>query len=125
MLLVRLLPLPLFLTYPKKSFFSPPWGLIGQLVYVVIQLIISNDVVPYIVATIAIALYAEIMARFTKSPTTIYLAVALIPLVPGGGIYYTMLYFINEVIDPGNKQAFKPCLFPGPLRWELFWFLPR
>ena len=40
------------------------------------------------------ALYAEIAAKLTKSPATQYLACAIIPLVPGGGLYYTMYHFV-------------------------------
>ncbi len=40
------------------------------------------------------AAYSEVMARLTKSPGTSYLACAIIPLVPGGKLYYTMYYFI-------------------------------
>lgn len=101
---------------PKnKLLLSALGGLLGQFIYVVIQSIITNDVVPYMVATIAIALYAEIMARLTKSPTTIYLAVALIPLVPGGGIYYTMLNFINGEIDLGISTGIQTLLISGAL----------
>ncbi|MDD3307135.1 MAG: threonine/serine exporter family protein [Acetobacterium sp.] len=90
-------------------------GMLGQLVYVVFQLLITNDVILYLLATIVISLYAEMMARLTKSPTTIYLAVALIPLVPGGGIYYTMLFFINGEIDPGISTGIHTLLISGAL----------
>lgn len=90
-------------------------GMLGQLVYVLFQLVISNDVLLYLLATIAISLYAEVLARLTKSPTTIYLAVALIPLVPGGGIYYTMLYFINGEIDLGISTGIHTLLISGAL----------
>jgi len=90
-------------------------GMLGQLVYVIFQLVISNDVILYLLATIAISLYAEVLARLTKSPTTIYLAVALIPLVPGGGIYYTMLYFINGEIDLGISTGIHTLLISGAL----------
>lgn len=87
---------------PKnKLVLSAIGGLLGQLTYVVFQTIISDDVALYFLATIAISLYAEIMARVTKSPTTVYLAVALIPLVPGGGVYYTMLYLLEGSIELG------------------------
>ncbi|WP_373484458.1 threonine/serine exporter family protein [Acetobacterium sp.] len=90
-------------------------GMLGQLVYVLFQLVISNEVILYLLATIAISLYAEVLARLTKSPTTIYLAVALIPLVPGGGIYYTMLYFINGEIDLGISTGIHTLLISGAL----------
>lgn len=87
---------------PKnKLLFSAIGGLLGQLTYVLFQLIISSDVALYFLATITISFYAEIMARVTKTPTTLYLAVALIPLVPGGGVYYTMLYLLGGSIDLG------------------------
>ena len=34
--------------------------------------------------------YAEIMARIRKFPATSYLLAALVPLIPGAGVYYTM-----------------------------------
>jgi uncharacterized membrane protein YjjB (DUF3815 family) len=99
----------------NKLLLSALGGMLGQLIYVVFQLVISNDVILYLLATIAISLYAEVLARLTKSPTTIYLAVALIPLVPGGGIYYTMLYFINGEIDLGISTGIHTLLISGAL----------
>ena len=53
------------------------------------------------VAAIAIGAYSEIMARVRRCPVTGYLLVALLPLVPGGGIYYAMRYCVA-----GETQAF-------------------
>ena len=44
----------------------------------------------YLVAAAASSFYAEIMARIRKFPATSYLLCALVPLIPGAGIYYTM-----------------------------------
>ena len=41
------------------------------------------------------------MARVRRAPATGYLHVALLPMVPGGGIYYTMEYGIA-----GNADLF-------------------
>ena len=56
---------------------------------------LQHDIVQYFVAALAVTAYSEGMARLFKSPATSYLVVGLIPLVPGGGIYYTMEYGIN------------------------------
>ena len=40
-------------------------------------------------------LFCEITARITKQPTTVILTPAVIPLLPGSSIYYTMLYAIQ------------------------------
>lgn len=44
----------------------------------------------FLMATIAIAIYSEIMARFSKTPVMIYLIVGVLPIVPGAGVYRTM-----------------------------------
>ena len=35
-------------------------------------------------------LYAEVLARLRKTPSTVYLIPAIITLIPGGALYYTM-----------------------------------
>ena len=52
-------------------------------------------------ATVAVALLAEIFARVFKSPATVFLITGIIPIVPGGGLYYTM----DALID-GNMELF-------------------
>ena len=41
-------------------------------------------------ASIIIGIYSEIMARILKSPVTTFAVCAIIPMVPGNGMYYTM-----------------------------------
>ena len=36
------------------------------------------------------AFYAEVQARILKAPATLFLVPALIPLIPGSTLYYTM-----------------------------------
>ena len=43
----------------------------------------------------AMSLYSEIFARICKTPVTTFIICALIPLVPGGGMYRTMLKAIE------------------------------
>ena len=58
-------------------------------------------------ATVAVSLFAEVMARVCKTPVTVFLLVGLLPLVPGGGIYYTMEHalagdtaaFMNQLLS--------------------------
>ena len=52
-------------------------------------------------ATLVAALYAEIMARIRKYPAISYLVVAIFPLIPGAGIYYTTSYLLQ-----GDRNAF-------------------
>lgn len=56
---------------------------------------VQNDVTQYFFASLAVTLYGEVMARLLCAPVTVFLLVGLIPLVPGGGIYYTMEHCIR------------------------------
>lgn len=49
----------------------------------------------YFVAALAIGIYAEVLAALQKKPATIYVVTAIFPLVPGGGMYYTMLHSVR------------------------------
>ena len=55
-------------------------------------------------ATIFAALYAEVMARVRRCPVTPYLVIAIFPLLPGAGVYYTMsLGLQGEMIEALRK----------------------
>ena len=76
-------------------------GALGWFVYLASAPIAGSDIMQAFLAATAISAYAEIMARIRKCPVTGYLLVAFFPLVPGGGIYYTMEHAIN-----GETQLF-------------------
>ena len=69
-------------------------GGLGWLVYL-LSAPLGNDIAQTLLAAIAIAAYSEIMARVRRCPVTGYLLVGIFPLVPGGGVYYTMEHAIN------------------------------
>ncbi|MGH4051374.1 MAG: threonine/serine exporter family protein [Clostridium sp.] len=43
------------------------------------------------IASMVVSIYSEIMARIYKNPVTMFVICAIIPLVPGGGMYYSTL----------------------------------
>ncbi len=76
-------------------------GALGWFVYLAAAPVWPGEVFRSFLAAVVIAVYSEVMARVRKCPATSYLLVALFPLVPGGGIYYTMEYGIR-----GETQQF-------------------
>jgi len=48
----------------------------------------------YLIAALGITLACELSARLFRAPSTVFLFPGIIPLVPGGGMYYTMSYLI-------------------------------
>ena len=80
---------------PKTAFLSAFGGSIGWFFYSQGLLRFENTNTAYILGAVALSYYSEIMARKTKTPVTSYITPALIPLVPGSGLYKTMLQSIN------------------------------
>ncbi len=82
-----------------------PWAVLGALltlgVYVLCLYCFDHAFFQNLFPALFGALYAEVLARLTKSPATQYLVCAIIPLVPGGGLYYTMYAFVT-----GNMETF-------------------
>ncbi|MCR5352894.1 MAG: threonine/serine exporter family protein [Clostridiales bacterium] len=56
------------------------------------------------------ACYSEIMAGIRKVPKTIFILPSIIPLVPGSGLYYSMIYLFFEkqrdVAETYGKNTF-------------------
>ncbi|MFV0394880.1 MAG: threonine/serine exporter family protein, partial [Coprobacillaceae bacterium] len=75
-------------------------GLIGWIIYLLTSFF-NNDVIQTFFATVIIALFAELIARKEKAPATIFLLTGCFPLVPGRGIYESMLHCVQ-----GNTDAF-------------------
>ena len=65
-------------------------GSLGWLIY----LLGGRTIFAAFLAAAAIGTFSEIMARLRHCPVTCYLLVALLPLVPGDGIYTAMRYCV-------------------------------
>ena len=65
-------------------------GLISWTLFLLFRNFIPSDPVNYFVVALLMSFYAEIMARVQKTPTTTFITTALVPLIPGGSLYYTM-----------------------------------
>ncbi len=50
-------------------------------------------------STVTVVLLAEILARVLKTPATILLVPMLIPLIPGGDLYYTTSYLVRGMAE--------------------------
>ena len=70
-------------------------GALGWLVY----LLAGSTIFAAFLAAAAIGVFAEVMSKVRRCPVTGYVLVALLPLVPGGGIYYAMRYCVAGETD--------------------------
>ncbi|MGG7057436.1 threonine/serine exporter family protein [Clostridium nigeriense] len=79
----------------KNLTFAALCGALGWFVYKFSLMIGVSDTTSLFLAALALSTYSEIFARVLKTPVTTFVIAALIPLVPGGGMYYTMVEAIT------------------------------
>ena len=89
----------LFNVRGKRLFFASLGGLSACLFFVIFKIFIPSEVTIYFIVALIASLYAEIMARLLKTPTTTFIITALIPLIPGSSLYYTMSYAFQSDLE--------------------------
>ena len=55
------------------------------------------------------------MARIRRFPAFSYLVIALLPLVPGSGVYYTVEYLLQNNIERSMTQGVETAAIAGLL----------
>ena len=73
-------------------------GIGGMLtwIYLVVYPLVDSYFWGNLIASLFVAVYAEVMARVNKAPATIFLTAAAVPLIPGRNLYYMMFGLVNE-----------------------------
>ena len=79
----------------KKLFYAGIGGGLSWFISMYCESLGFNTTSSFFITSIIFSIYSEIMARILKTPVTTLIICALIPLVPGGGMYYTMYEAIN------------------------------
>lgn len=90
-------------------------GILSWASYLFIMHFTGNEVGSFFIAAIVSAVYAEIMARIRKYPAISYLVVALFPLLPGAGIYYSANYLFQGTMDHFSEKAGQTIAIAGVL----------
>lgn len=96
----------IFFTVKKSRIWTVGVG--GALVWAVflgVNAVSGNEMTALLIASAMASVFAEILARIVKSPGTVLLMPMLIPLIPGGNLYYTMFNMVK-----GNSEAFQSYL---------------
>ena len=86
----------------KKLVFASLGGLLSWLLFVLFKFATDSEPIRYFLVAVLISVYAELMARLLKTPTTTFVITALIPLIPGGSLYYTLTAAFE-----GNAELFR------------------
>ena len=84
----------LFRSNKNRVIISTIGGAITCIIYVISCHFFDHELLQNLFPALGATVYAEVMARVTKAPATPILACSIIPLVPGGRLYYTTYYFV-------------------------------
>ena len=99
----------------KKLFLAAIGGSLGGVVYQICLDIGASELSAMFIASICFSLYSEILARTAHTPVTTFIICALIPLVPGGGMYRTMLAAIQGDIMKALTMGLDTITIAGAL----------
>ncbi len=70
------------------------WG-----VYLLVTRFLPSPFFANLIASVFAVFGAEVLARWQKCPATLFLVPAIIPLVPGSSLYYTMSYAVQNNLE--------------------------
>lgn len=84
----------LFRSNKNRVVISALGGAITCVVFAVSSHYFEHELIQNLFPALVATAYSEIMARVSKAPATPILACSIIPLVPGGKLYYTTYYLV-------------------------------
>ncbi len=102
------------MSLPKKALWTS--SLSSALTYIIFRLVflsIDSEYMGYLAASCFAALSAEVLARVCKMPATIFIFPAVIPLVPGLGLYRTMLCLVRSDMSGFASEGTKTLIISG------------
>ena len=91
----------------KRLLWASLGGAFAWSVFLVIEALTNNLFLCGVVSAMVGTAYSEIFARILKTPKTAFIFPAIVPMVPGGSLYYTMSHIISGDIEEGFKYATK------------------
>ncbi len=80
----------------KRLFWCAIGGGVAWGVVLLVQFAGGTEMMGYLTGSLILTVYAEVMARIHFCPSTVYIAAATIPLIPGGSLYNTMRFAMDE-----------------------------
>ena len=71
-------------------------GMLSWGVYLLLSRFLPSDFLACLIASACAVLYAELLARLLRTPATVFVIPAVIPLVPGSSLYYAMSCVVQK-----------------------------
>lgn len=85
---------------PRRYLFAASLGgLLAWAVYLLADSLLHMAFLSNLLAAAFSVFYAEALARLLKTPATLFLTTAILPLVPGGSLYETMSHVVRGEME--------------------------
>jgi uncharacterized membrane protein YjjB (DUF3815 family) len=84
----------------------------GLLISIKLQ---PSEVFSLFLAAMIVSIYSEIMARLYKSPVTIFIICGIIPLVPGGLMYFATLEAVKGNLELSMSKGIQTLFSAGAI----------
>lgn len=101
----------------KKELLFPAslGGILSWAIYLITNIFSANEILCYFVASLSFTFYAEIMAIQKKTPVTLFIVPAAIPLIPGRALYSTMRYAVQGKSELSFQSGIYTFLLAGAI----------
>ena len=97
----------LFYIHPRRLVVATLGGVLTTGIYLLGVRFIGGELFPNLLGALVGAGFSEIMGRLTKVPVPIYMVPCVIPLVPGGRLYYTMSALVSSDMEGFRANGFR------------------
>lgn len=83
-----------------------PTGFSGAISWIVYYFFTNNygPIAATFIASFCVGIFGEALAIIYKKPATVFITPGIVSLVPGAGMYYTMLYLVEK--DFNNAASY-------------------
>ena len=104
----------------KKLLLAGVGGGLSWFVYLLSLSVWHSNLFAFFLATVMAASYSEIMGKLANAPVSTFIICGIIPLVPGGGMYYTILSIIQGKVEDSVNNGIKTLAISGVIAIAIF-----
>ncbi|MFR6395111.1 MAG: threonine/serine exporter family protein, partial [Oscillospiraceae bacterium] len=114
----------LFNTHGRGMVLCMMGGAASWMLYLLCRALGCDVYTANLFAALLAAVYAETMARVRRCPAMPYLVIAILPMLPGAGVYYTMSLGLEGKPWRPWPRGWRLWALPGLWQWASCWY-PR
>ncbi|MCB2288967.1 threonine/serine exporter family protein [Clostridium sp. CS001] len=99
----------------KNLIIASVGGALGWFTYLLSGKLHPSAIFSLFLAAMVVSIFSEIMARVYKTPVTIFIICGIIPLVPGGGMYFATLEAVKGNLDISLSKGIQTLFSAGAI----------